>query len=321
MQRLRPTRQGLDQAAALLRAGELVAVPTETVYGLAADATQPEAVAAIFRAKNRPPQHPLIVHLSGIAQLHSWAARIPACAWPVIEHFWPGPLTLVLPAGAQVPAIVNAGQDSVALRWSSHPLLQGLLERLQRPLAAPSANPFGRISPTTAEHVHAHMQGRIAAVVEGGPCTLGIESTILDLRGERASILRPGAITAAMLAPYLDLAPAAAADAPRVPGSLSAHYAPRLPCYRLEAAELPHRKDDPGWQNAAVLAIEAPATRCGWWRAMPATPPAYAQALYAALHEADATACQAVWIVMPPDAAPWQAVRDRLQRAAQVLAG
>ncbi|VEB44223.1 t(6)A37 threonylcarbamoyladenosine biosynthesis protein RimN [Chromobacterium violaceum] len=258
MKSLSPTPEGLDQAAALLRAGELVAVPTETVYGLAADATQPDAVAAIFRAKNRPADHPLIVHLPGLEQLNEWASRVPDCAWPVIERFWPGPLTLVLPASEKVPAIVNAGQDTVALRWSSHPLLQALLDRLQRPVAAPSANPFCRISPTTADHVRANMEGRIAAVVDGGPCAVGIESTILDLSGARPAILRPGAVTAAMLAPYLDLAETAAPDAPRVPGNLASHYAPRQPCYRLEAAEAEERADDAGWRQAAVLAIDAP---------------------------------------------------------------
>ena len=321
MKSLPPTPAGLDQAAALLRAGELVAVPTETVYGLAADATQPDAVAAIFRAKNRPADHPLIVHLGGLEQLSHWAARIPDCAWPVIEAFWPGPLTLVLPASARVPAIVNAGQDTVALRWSSHPLLQALLDRLQRPVAAPSANPFCRISPTAAEHVRAHMAGRIAAVMEGGPCSVGIESTILDLSGLRPAILRPGAISAAMLQPYLDLAERAAPDAPRVPGNLAAHYAPRQPCYRLEASQVPAHAHERVWQQAAVLAIEAVAPPCGWLKHMPPTPDGYAQALYAALHEADASGCPTVWIVLPPDEAPWRAVRDRLLRAARPWGG
>ncbi|MBX9296086.1 L-threonylcarbamoyladenylate synthase [Chromobacterium vaccinii] len=321
MKSLSPTPEGLDQAAALLRAGELVAVPTETVYGLAADATQPDAVAAIFRAKNRPADHPLIVHLPGLEQLNEWASRVPDCAWPVIERFWPGPLTLVLPASEKVPAIVNAGQDTVALRWSSHPLLQALLDRLRRPVAAPSANPFCRISPTTADHVRANMEGRIAAVVDGGPCAVGIESTILDLSGARPAILRPGAVTAAMLAPFLDLAETAAPDAPRVPGNLASHYAPRQPCYRLEAAEAEERADDAGWRQAAVLAIDVPAARCGWFKRMPSTQEGYAQALYAALHEADASGCPSVWIVLPPDEPAWRAVRDRLQRAARPLDG
>lgn len=317
MKSLSPTPEGLDQAAALLRAGELVAVPTETVYGLAADATRPDAVAAIFRAKNRPADHPLIVHLAGLDQLNDWVARVPDCAWPVIEHFWPGPLTLVLPASDTVPAIVNAGQTTVALRWSSHPLLQMVLDRLQRPVAAPSANPFCRISPTSAEHVRAHMEGRIAAVLDGGPCAVGIESTILDLSGARPAILRPGAITAAMLSPYLDLAETAAPDAPRVPGNLASHYAPRQPCYRLESTEARVHAHDSGWQHAAVLAIEPPTPRCGWFKRMPSTPGDYTQALYAALHEADASGCPEVWIVLPPDDAAWRAVRDRLQRAAR----
>ncbi|WP_024301356.1 L-threonylcarbamoyladenylate synthase [Pseudogulbenkiania sp. MAI-1] len=319
MKSLSTTPEDLDQAAALLRAGQLVAVPTETVYGLAADATQPDAVAAIFRAKNRPADHPLIVHLPGLGHLTQWAARIPDCAWPVIERFWPGPLTLVLPASDKVPGIVNAGQDTVAVRWSSHPLLQQVLDRLQRPVAAPSANPFCRISPTTADHVRHHLAGRIAAVVDGGPCAVGIESTILDLSGERPAILRPGAITAEMLAPYLDLAQAASPDAPRVPGNLASHYAPCLPCYRLEAQETIDRARDERWQDAAVLAIEPPAAAPGWFKRMPPTPDGYARELYASLHAADASGCQAVWIVLPPDEPAWRAVRDRLLRAAQPL--
>lgn len=317
MKSLHPTPEDLDLAASLLRQGQLVALPTETVYGLAGDATNPEAVAAIFRAKNRPADHPLIVHLPGLDHLMNWAASVPDHAWPVIERFWPGPLTLVLPARSDVPAIINAAQDTVALRWSNHPLLQQVLDRLQRPVAAPSANPFCRISPTTAEHVRSHLEGQIAAVLDGGPCAVGIESTILDLSGPRPAILRPGAITADMLAPYLDLAEKAAPDAPRVPGNLALHYSPRQPCYRIEREEA--ESSALQWQESAVLAIDAPSPAPAWFRQMPSTPDAYAQALYAALHEADGSGCPSVLVVLPPDEPAWRAVRDRLLRAARPL--
>ncbi|PRP71026.1 threonylcarbamoyl-AMP synthase [Chromobacterium amazonense] len=317
MKSLHPTPEDLDLAASLLRQGQLVALPTETVYGLAGDATNPEAVAAIFRAKNRPADHPLIVHLPGLGHLMNWAASVPDPAWPVIERFWPGPLTLVLPARSDVPAIINAGQDTVALRWSNHPLLQQVLDRLQRPVAAPSANPFCRISPTTAEHVRSHLEGQIAAVLDGGPCAVGIESTILDLSGPRPAILRPGAISADMLAPYLDLAEKAAPGAPRVPGNLALHYSPRQPCYRMERKEA--ESSAVLWQECAVLAIDAPSTAPAWFRQMPSTPDAYAQALYAALHEADGSRCSSVLVVLPPDEPAWRAVRDRLLRAARPL--
>ena len=209
----------LSTAVNLLRAGELVALPFETVYGLAADATNPDALRAIFRAKGRPADHPLIVHLAATEQLSDWVTEVPEVVWRLASAFWPGPLTLVLPAARTVSPLVTGGQTTVALRVPAHPVPQAVLRQFGRGLAAPSANPFGQISPTTAAHVRRHLAGKIAAVVDGGPCLVGIESTIVDLSREHPRILRPGAITTDMLARHLFLAGTVAAAAPRVPGS------------------------------------------------------------------------------------------------------
>lgn len=315
MQYLTDSAADLDTAARLLADGLQVAIPTETVYGLAAVADQPDAVRGIFSAKGRPADHPLIVHLPQLDHLPRWAADIPPLAYTLAERFWPGPLTLVLKAAPGVSPLVNGGQSTVAVRWSSHPSLQGILNRLGRAIVAPSANPFGQISPTCAAHVQQHMQGRIAAVVDGGPCTLGIESTILDLSGTQPTILRPGSISAEQLAPLLQVARRPAPDAPRVPGALASHYAPLTPCFRIShttlaglAADLP---------QCAVVHYTAPLAKAGWQRCLPADADGYASQLYDALHEADRSGCARILVLQPPADRIWDAVHDRLQRASQ----
>jgi len=316
MLQLTSSPDDLSTATNLLRAGELVALPFETVYGLAADATNPDAVRAIFRAKDRPADHPLIVHLAAAEQLLDWAAEVPEAARRLALAFWPGPLTLVLPAARTVSPLVTGGQTTVALRVPAHPVTQAVLRQLGRGLAAPSANPFGQISPTTAAHVRRYLAGKIAAVVDGGPCLVGIESTIVDLSGEHPRILRPGAITAEMLASHLPLADTIAAAAPRVPGALVSHYAPRTPCYRIPAGltEAPF----PG-QCTGLLAQHPanwPVTK--FWP-MPSQPEDYARVLYAALHEADTSGCEVLLIALPPDIPAWAAIHDRLRRATRSL--
>lgn len=305
----------LATAVALLRRGELVALPTETVYGLAADAANPAAVRGIFVAKGRPADHPLILHLAGAEALPRWCEAVPEVAWRLAADFWPGPLTLVLRAGAGVSPLVTGGQPTVAVRVPAHPVMHHILRELDRALAAPSANPFGRVSPTTAAHVRLDFAGRIAAVVDGGPCAVGIESTILDLSGATPTILRPGAITAAMLAPYVELA-VPRAEAPRVPGALASHYAPRTPCYRVNS-ELTSAPPLRG--RLGVLALESPAWPVARFWPMPRAPREYAARLYAALREADASGCDALLILLPPDTSEWYAVRDRLARATRAL--
>ena len=238
----------IQRAVALLRQGELVALPTETVYGLGADALNPDAVAKIFAAKGRPSDHPLIVHLADAEALTTWARDIPKDAIALARAFWPGPLTLILKKEEGVPDIVTGGQDTVGLRVPNHPIALQLLRAFGSGLAAPSANRFGRISPTTAEHVRQELGDRVPLILDGGPCQVGLESTILDLSRGVPVILRPGAIGADDIARVIGRRPRlrdedakASTDAPRVSGALAAHYAPRTPLELVHGASLASR--------------------------------------------------------------------------------
>jgi len=312
MLQLSASPDDLSTAVKLLAAGEIVALPFETVYGLAADATNPDALRAIFRAKGRPADHPLIVHLASADQLTDWASAVPESAWRLAAAFWPGPLTMVLTAAQNVSPLVTGGQTTVALRVPSHPVAQAILRQLGRGLAAPSANPFGQISPTSASHVRQHLAGKIAAVVDGGPCPVGIESTIVDLSSEHARILRPGVITTEMILRHLPLAGNVDAAVPRVPGALDSHYAPRTPCYRIPAdlSESPF----PGKRIGLLAQRPANWPVSHFWP-MPLQPEDYARELYAALHEADASGCEILLIALPPDEPAWAAIHDRVLRA------
>ncbi len=320
-------------AARLLEAGKLVAIPTETVYGLAADASNPDAVAAIFRAKGRPSNHPVIVHVARDADLSRWASELPDEARQLIDAFWPGPLTLILPRAASVPAAVTGGQDSVGLRCPSHPVAQALLQEFrggQGGLAAPSANRFGRVSPTTAQHVvdefGAPGDGPLAAVLDGGQSDVGIESTIVDLtrlatRGP--VLLRPGRISAIQLERVLGRALAAPdTAAPRVSGSLDAHYAPLTPVALIASGELAgvlERLQAKG-RRVALMHYSAP-TGVPASVQMSTDPDGYAHALYANLRAMDAAGADLIVVEQPPQEAHWQGVNDRLRRAAFDSAG
>lgn len=303
-------------AVDLLRAGALVAVPTETVYGLAADASNPDALRALFRAKGRPADHPLIVHLADAGQLSDWVTEVPDSAWRLASAFWPGPLTLVLRAAPGVSPLVTGGQSTVALRVPAHPVMHAVLRQFGRGLAAPSANPFGHISATTAAHVRTHLPGTVAAVVDGGPCQIGIESTIVDLTREHPRILRPGAITSAMVARHLEWGDVVTGAAPRVPGALASHYAPRTPCYRI-----PPDQVGPPFPagRLGLLAPHHPAWPVTRFWPMPVELEAYAHTLYATLHEADASGCDILLVALPPDVPAWAAIHDRLRRATRPL--
>ncbi|MEA3300097.1 MAG: L-threonylcarbamoyladenylate synthase [Pseudomonadota bacterium] len=306
----------LAVAVDLLRAGELVALPTETVYGLAADATNADAVRAIFHAKGRPADHPLIVHIAVAEQLPVWADEVPEAAWRLASAFWPGPLTLVLPAAPTVSPLLTGGQTTIALRVPAHPVFQAVLRQLGRGLAAPSANPFGRISPTTAAHVQCHLAGRIAAVVDGGLCPVGIESTIVDLSGDQPRILRPGMIAVEAVAQHLPRIATTGAPAPRVPGTLASHYAPRKPCFRIPIDLYKEPLSNLRLGLLATRPVNWPVAR--FWL-MPEHPENYAQVLYSTLHEADASDCDALLIALPPSDPAWTAVHDRVHRASQSL--
>ena len=312
----------IDRAVSVLRAGKLVAFPTETVYGLGADAGNPAAVRRIFEAKGRPAAHPVIVHLADAVQLANWVREVPEAAHALARKFWPGPLTLVLSRADRVSDVVTGGQDTVALRVPSHPVAQQLLARFGGGIAAPSANRHGRVSATAAEHVRREFGSAVECVLDGGEAKIGIESTIIDLSRGRATLLRPGWITAGEIEKALG-APLAApgADAPRAPGTLAAHYAPRTPLTLLEgdlALELATSLARQG-RRVAVLACSAgrPLLPGLQWVDAPRDAAGYAHALYATLRRLDEAGCDAIIVEKPPQAPDWVAIHDRLARAAR----
>ena len=314
------TPAAIEEAASALRTGQLVAFPTETVYGLGADAHNADAVRAIFVAKGRPADHPVIVHVSGIDAVDRWAREVPNGARRLAERFWPGPLTLILPRDKSVGDFVTGGQDSVGLRAPSHPVARALLAAFGGGIAAPSANRFGRISPTTARHVADDLGDAVAMILDGGACDVGIESTIVAFTGAEPVLLRPGAIGLDAMARVLGRAPRDAdAHAPRAPGTLASHYAPRTPAtlvapdvLRTELAQFEARDE-----QIAVLAraVARPADFDGVWVQAPAGAAAYAHDLYANLRALDAANADIIVVEAVPDGDEWRAVRDRLARA------
>ena len=322
-----PAEADYARAVELLRAGELVAFPTETVYGLGADAANPAAVAKIFAAKGRPADHPLIVHLAGHDAVDHWAEQVPDAAWELMEIFWPGPLTLILKKQAWVPSTVTGGQDTVGLRVPGHPVALELLRRFaavageHAGIAAPSANRFGRISPTSAAHVREELGDRIQLILDGGPCKVGIESTIVDCSRGEPVVLRPGHIAPAHLEAVLGRRPAieTASGAPRVSGSLAAHYAPQTPMRLVASQRLldylnaqRHKGD-----RCGVIGHSQPpqAGMPHLWHMLPADPVGYAHDLYAALREMDHAGVSAIVVEALPEEPAWAAVADRLRRA------
>jgi len=316
--RLPPDAGGVAEAAALLRAGRLVAFPTETVYGLGADATDPAAVTGIFAAKARPRFNPLISHLPDAAAALTEGV-FDAPARRLAEAFWPGPLTLVVPAhaGTRVCDLARAGLPSLALRVPAHPLAQALLAQVGRPVAAPSANRSGRVSPTRAAHVLDDLAGRIAAVLDGGDTPVGVESTVVACLGGTPRLLRPGGITRAALRDVLGLDPAAPepadADRPAGPGMLASHYAPRARV-RLDATRI-----EPG-EAVLLFGSHLPAgheTARARLNLSPAGDPAEAASrLFGALRDLDASGAETIAVAPIPEAGLGEAIRDRLARAA-----
>ncbi len=312
----------VSRAAKLLRAGELVAFPTETVYGLGADASNPLAIAKIFAAKGRPADHPLIVHLPDASHLERWAVDIPEAARKLAAAFWPGPLTLILKRHPSVPDAVTGGQDTVGLRVPNHPLALQLLREFDGGVAAPSANRFGHVSPTTAAHVREELGDTVAMILDGGPCAVGIESTILDLSGSETRILRPGMLDAEAIGAVLGDRPefGGQQNAPRVSGSLEAHYAPRTPLQLVAVEKLSEAASQAlgAGRRVAVLAaqpIGLSHENLAWCPAS-ADPAQFAHDLYARLRELDAMGCDLLLVAAPPADEAWRAVTDRLRRAA-----
>lgn len=339
-------REQLKLAVATLRGGGLVALPTETVYGLGADAANPDAVAKIFAAKGRPDSHPLIVHVARNADLSVWAIDIPPITKKLTDAFWPGPLTLILKKSMRVPSAVTGGQATVGIRCPAHPLAQKLLAEFGKAgsgiIAAPSANKFGHVSPTTAQHVRDEF-GDALLVLDGGACEVGIESTILDLSRmktlKRPVVLRPGAITPEMIRDVIGEMPLTPDDLPAsktnkqpvVSGSLAAHYAPMTPLKLVDGTALQLEMDAAlsAGKRVAVLAFAAKPrvkpspvgvgvrnARSLVWITTDAEPTAYAQGLYANLRTLDAAQTSLILVEAPPMTPPWEAVNDRLGRAA-----
>ena len=311
----------VESAVAALRAGELVAFATETVYGLGANAADAEAVRRVFELKGRPASHPLIVHLHSAQQLPLWARDISAAAHKLAAAFWPGPLTLVLPRAATVLDAVTGGQDTVALRVPAHPLARALLAAFAGGIAAPSANRYGRLSATCAAHVRAEFGDAVAVVLDGGDCDLGVESTIVSCDAQRVQLLRPGSITLSQLQAVVGpVSNGADAHSPRVPGSTLAHYSPRTPLQQVDPAQLAGLLAQrlAAGQRVGVLA-RGPAL---WmhpelvWIDAGAQAVSYAHDLYANLRQLDQSGCAQLLVSRVPDDEVWDAVRDRLRRAA-----
>lgn len=311
----------VDDAVAVLRAGGLVAFPTETVYGLGADARNPAAVGRIFSAKGRPADHPLIVHLADAARLDAWARDVPDAAWRLAEAFWPGPLTLVLPRLAGVLDAVTGGLDTVALRVPNNPMALALLSAFGDGIAAPSANRYGRVSPTSAEDVREELQDAVDLVLDGGRCTVGIESTILDLSSATPRLLRPGAITQDDLIGVLGRPVVMTSDARiRAPGRKISHYAPRARVIPVAWDDL--EQEVRAWcergQLVGVMAPQRPTaiSPSVAWLPLAGGAREQAQVLYRRLREADRLGLQVLLAVMPLDTGIGHALRDRVRRAA-----
>ena len=318
----------VEQAAVALAAGELVAFPTETVYGLGARADDDAAVAKIFKAKGRPADHPLIVHVADAAAARRFAASVSPLAERLMAGLWPGPLTVIVPRAAGMAAAAAGGQPTIGLRCPSHPVAQALLKRCAalgvQGVAAPSANRFGRVSPTTAAHVESEFDGRVT-VLDGGACQVGIESSIVDCSRDFAVLLRPGVLTRAQIEAVAGMRLRDRdADAPRASGTLEAHYAPSARLRLMSAPQLAQaleealEKRDPAGCRLAVYSRTRPAslTPGQQHRLMPATASEVAQELFAVLRAFDDDGVQLVWVEEPPSAPEWDGVRDRLHRAA-----
>ena len=310
-----------DEAVDLLRAGGLVALPTETVYGLAADASSEDALARLFSAKGRPAEHPVIVHVASASTADGWAVDVPTWTRPLMDRLWPGPLTLILPRAPHVLDAVTGGQPTVGLRVPDHPLTAQVLERFSGGLAAPSANRYGRVSPTTAAHVVTGLGDVLDpqrdAVLDGGPCQVGVESTIVGAWDDVPRLLRPGAVTATQIAEFAGRQVRLGSGGVRSPGSTASHYAPRARVVVVDADGLGEAASVTTAVRPSVLALREVTVPPGLPSlAQPADAVEYAHVLYAALQRADAIGSDVVLAVPPVGEGVGVAVRDRLRRAA-----
>ncbi|BAM07506.1 L-threonylcarbamoyladenylate synthase [Leptospirillum ferrooxidans] len=313
--------------AALLKAGETVAFPTETVYGLGADASNPLAIQKVFTIKGRPSDHPLIVHIADVTQLDLWAENIPRVVWRLSARFWPGPLTLILPRRREVPKEVTGGQDTVAVRIPDHPVATALLQAFGGGIVGPSANMFGRVSPTTAQHVREGLGSKVGMVLDGGPCRVGVESTILSFLDGQAVLLRPGGLSIPELEDTLGqpILVNSGEHKVRAPGMLASHYSPVTSLEVLHQDALSRRVLEMVSQGRKVAVLklgddgkdfEIHKTTTIF---MPSSPVEYGRELYSTLHRLDRGAFDCILIESLPDEAEWMAVNDRVLRAAHVF--
>jgi len=309
MNALSPSASNLSHAIALLKAGEVVALPTETVYGLGADASNPAAVAKIFELKGRPLTHPLIVHLANAETIQDWARDIPDVAWALAEEFWPGPLTLILKRSSRAIDAVTGGFDTVGLRVPAHPVALALLHGFGGGVAAPSANKFGAVSPTTAQHVFDEFGTSLKAIVDGGPCGVGVESTILDLSSGTPALLRPGGITREELEEVLRVSiPINHSGSVRSPGQMASHYAPRAQVILVAQHEASAHESALQAAGKKVMVLN------GFVNA--GNSQAFARNLYSALREADVRGADVLLATLPDERGLGLAIADRLKKAA-----
>jgi L-threonylcarbamoyladenylate synthase len=321
---VRATQTEIEQAVEALRAGELVVFPTETVYGLGANASNPAAVRKIFEMKGRPADHPVIVHLDNPRYLHRWVSEVPPLAEKLAAKFWPGPLTLILPKGENVNDVVTGGQDSIGIRVPSHPIAQQLLTAFGGGIAAPSANRYGRLSPTKTEHVRDELGEAVGVILDGGESPIGLESTIVSCLDNAVRLLRPGFITRSQLVQTVgELAEGGVA--PRSPGDRVLHYAPSTPLEIVSSDDLEVRAGEivAREEKVAVLAMRPPLNtqRYMTWINAGKKPEAYAHNLYNHLRTLDRAGCTRILVQELPLDERWAAILDRLQRASGVGLG
>jgi L-threonylcarbamoyladenylate synthase len=322
---VRASQVDIETAVQVLRDGELVAFPTETVYGLGANAKNPSAVRKIFDAKGRPTTHPVIVHLDSPRFLHHWVREVPEPAARLAEQFWPGPLTMVMPRASNVHDILTGGQDTIAVRVPAHAMAQQLLTAFGGGIAAPSANRYGRLSPTRAEHVRDELGDAVSFVLDGGECQIGLESTIVAFEGGRVRLLRPGAITAGQIREVMgELLLGPNLQTPRVPGSTLSHYSPHTPMTIVPTGQIDAQAAalSEGGRRIAVLAQRLPLKAHSYvtWVNAGRRPEQYGRALYTNLRALDKAGCHRILVQEVPRDERWDAIRDRLQHAASGIA-
>jgi len=319
---VRATQTEIEEAVEALRAGDLVVFPTETVYGLGANASNPVAVRKIFEVKGRPADHPVIVHLDDPRYLRRWVSQVPPVAEQLAQRFWPGPLTLILPKADSVNDIVTGGQDSIGIRVPSHPMAQQLLNAFGGGIAAPSANRYGRLSPTKPEHVRDEFGDAVRVILDGGDSPIGLESTIVSCLDNVARLLRPGFITRSQLEQVVG-ALAVGGIAPRSPGDRALHYAPSTPLEIVASDDLEVRAGEyvARDEKVAVLAMRPPlhTQRHMTWINAGKKPDTYAHNLYAHLRTLDRIGCERIFVQSLPDGEKWAAILDRLQRASGIV--